>query len=290
MPFLRVFFHSRLFLAIQDFCPRWRVLAVTEHYVRFLHGTELFGIRYGSDPFHAPSPYPYVQIGFTGEISPHDVSLILSRGVTRSAFRQIVTFLLNELAALYRNHAPLSLPVVPHFLACHTASAVHTFHWSPLPSTLRSAESWTSHQLHSPGWPHPALLRIMTNIVPFVFCLLGGVTGVLDVADLRRHLPLQYWRTFGAVHPESLRDVTMLLWDNFPDVQPPGPWPRRRRLWGLTYGSPERTITLYLTPDKRPIAEHVRLRTLFVQALRLVGHQPQLTYIDLWVRLRAAQL
>ena len=290
LPLLRVFFHSRLLLKFQEFCPRWRVLAVTKHDVRILHGTELFGIRYGSDPFHATSPYPYVQIGFTGEISPQDVSLILSRGMTRNALRHVVTFLLNELAALHRDHHSLTLPVVPHFSACHPATAVYTFHWSPLPTTLRSAASWTSHQLHAPGWPHPALLMIMINVIPFVYRVPVCIAGVLDGRDLRRHLPLQYWWTFDPVRPESLRGVTELLWDNFPNMPPPDPWPVRRRLWELSYGAPERTITLYILPDGKPRTEHVRLRTLFVQALRLVRHQPQLTYTDLWVRLRAAQL
>ena len=69
-PLLRVFFHARLLLTLQDFCPRWRVSAVTGHEICILHGHDLFGIRLGFDPFHVPVAYPCATIELTGEISP----------------------------------------------------------------------------------------------------------------------------------------------------------------------------------------------------------------------------
>ena len=53
-PLLCVFFHTRLLLALLDFCPRWRVSVVTGHEICILHGHDLFGIRLGSDPCHVP--------------------------------------------------------------------------------------------------------------------------------------------------------------------------------------------------------------------------------------------
>ena len=86
-PLLRVFFHTRLVLALHDFCPRWRVSAVTGHEICILHGHDLFGVRLGSDPFHVPAAYPCASIELTGEITPRDVALLLARGITRTAFR-----------------------------------------------------------------------------------------------------------------------------------------------------------------------------------------------------------
>ena len=118
-PLLRVFFHTRLLLALRDFCPRWRISAVTGHEICFLHGHDLFGIRLGSEPFHVPATYPCATVELTAEISPRDVALLLARGITCTALPHAVSYVLNEVAALYLNHSFLTLPVVPSFSACH---------------------------------------------------------------------------------------------------------------------------------------------------------------------------
>ena len=43
---------------------------VTGHDICFLCGYELFGVRPSPDLFHAPSPYRYATIGFTGKVTP----------------------------------------------------------------------------------------------------------------------------------------------------------------------------------------------------------------------------
>ena len=127
-PLLRVFFYTRLLLALQDFCPRWRVPAVSRHEICILHGHDLFGIRLGTDPFHVPAAYPCATLGLTGEITPRDVALLLARGNTRTALQHAVSYVLNEVAALYRKHSSLTLPVVPNFSACHDPQSIYVFH------------------------------------------------------------------------------------------------------------------------------------------------------------------
>ena len=78
----------------------------------------MFGIRLGPDPFRAPLPYPYAQIGLTGVVTPRDVSFLLSRGITRKALRHAVSFVMNEVA-LHCDHTSLTLPLVPCFSTCH---------------------------------------------------------------------------------------------------------------------------------------------------------------------------
>ena len=111
-PLLRVCFHTWLLLSLQPFCPRWRVSAVTGHETCILHGHDLFGIRLGSDPFHVPVPYPCATVGLTGEVTPRDVALLLARRITRTALH-VVSYILNEVVALYRHHSFRTLAVVP---------------------------------------------------------------------------------------------------------------------------------------------------------------------------------
>ena len=83
-PLLRVLFHTRLLLALQNFCQRWRVSAVTGHEICILHGHDLFGICLVSDPFHVPLAYPCATIELTGEITPWDIALLFASGITRT--------------------------------------------------------------------------------------------------------------------------------------------------------------------------------------------------------------
>ena len=115
----------------------------------------------GFYPFHALSPYSCAQIGLTGEVTPRDASLLLSRGIMRKALRNVVSFILNEVAALHRS---LTLPVVPWFSACRH---VYVFHWTPPPPTLVCSSSWSSRVLESPGRPRSALLQVLLAMIPF---------------------------------------------------------------------------------------------------------------------------
>ena len=49
------------------------------------HDQVLFGIALGPQTIFGPMCYAQVHLGFTGEISPRDVSLLLSRGITQKA-------------------------------------------------------------------------------------------------------------------------------------------------------------------------------------------------------------
>ena len=217
----------------------------------------------------APLPYPFAHIGFTGEVNPRDVAFLLSWGISRNALRQAFAFALNELATLYRNHTPLTLRVVPHFSACHLPRLAFVYHWSLPPPTPPFAGSHKSFPLflslaklcHRLSGGH---CQQTTTTYPVLMDVWPGTLGKFAGAEV-------------------------LTWDNFP-TWPLSPWPRERRLWVLTYGAPERCVTLYLNSDVQPTDMHVRLRALFVQALRLVGHQPQLSHFDMWVRLRIAHL
>ena len=101
-PLLRVFFHSQPLIALQDFCLRWGVSAVIGHDICFLHGRDVFGICLGPNSFRVPSPYPYATIGLTGEVTFWDVAFLLARGITCTALQHVVSYVLNEVAALYR--------------------------------------------------------------------------------------------------------------------------------------------------------------------------------------------
>ena len=180
-PLLRVFFHYRLLVALEDLCPRWRVLAVTGHDMLFLHGHEMFGIRLGLDPFNAPLPYPYAMIGLTGEVTPHDVSFLLSRGSSLAA-RGIFCFErgVSSVPAVYRDHASLTLPVVPCFLACHDQRHVYVYHWTPPPVTLLCSSSSSSWALYLPGWLHSAPMQVLSAMLHFSVHILSVVTSHQD--------------------------------------------------------------------------------------------------------------
>ena len=53
------------------------------------------------------------------------------------ALQHAVSYVLNEVTALYCNHSSLTLPVVPGFSACHDPRSVYVFHWAtPLSSLM----------------------------------------------------------------------------------------------------------------------------------------------------------
>uniref|UniRef100_A0A7S4LFF8 Uncharacterized protein n=1 Tax=Eutreptiella gymnastica TaxID=73025 RepID=A0A7S4LFF8_9EUGL len=166
---------------------------------------------------------------------------------------------LNEVAALYRGHTSLTLPVLPWFLVYYDQRSVYAFHWTLPPTSLMCCSCWRSQVLEAPRWPHSALFRILSTIVPFSVHVPSAVAGHRDPATQRLHLPMQYWWVGQDSQRRDISSATALLWDS-PTVPPPPPWNTGRRLWVLSYGRPERSMVLYV-PHAHPLVnDHVSLR------------------------------
>ena len=85
LDFFRIAIHTQLALAISDFVPRWSVNCVTLSGILIFYGSSLFGITVGPAAVLGPLAYPSANLGFTGEVTPADEKLLLSRGITRHA-------------------------------------------------------------------------------------------------------------------------------------------------------------------------------------------------------------
>ena len=145
--------------------------------------------------------------------------------------------------------------------------------------------SWALQTMEAPGWPHSALLQVLSTIVSFFVHVPSTVAGHRDPATHRLRLPMQYWWVGPGSQRREVEDVSALLWDS-PVVTPPPPRDTARCFWVLGYGHPERTIALYASHAWAPRAVYAHLRDLFYHALRLVGYLPLSKYTDLWIRVR----
>ena len=96
----------------------------------------------------------------------------------------------------------------------------------------------------APGWPHSALLQVLSTIVSFSVHVPSTAAGHRDPATHRLRLPTQYWWVGPDNQRREVIDAVTLLWDS-PSATPPSPWDTARCFWVLGHGHPERTIAIY---------------------------------------------
>ena len=172
------------------------------------------------------------------------MALLLPRGITRTALHHAVSYVLNEVAALHRNHSFLTLPVVPSFSVRHDPRSAYVSHWTAHPTSLMCTWFWALQTMEAPGWPHSALLQVLSIIVSFSVHVTSTVACHRDLATHRLRLPMQHWWVGPDSQRREVQDVDALLWDSAA-VTPPPPWDTARCFWVLGYGHPECTIALY---------------------------------------------
>ena len=112
LDFFRIAIHAQLAMAVSHLVPRSSVNCVTLSGTQVFYGYSLFGISVGPVALSCPMAYPCANIGFTGEITPADEKLLLRRGVTRSALRHTLGFVLRTVVAIPCKHC---LPARPFF-------------------------------------------------------------------------------------------------------------------------------------------------------------------------------
>ena len=126
-------------MAIRDFRPHWSVNAVHSTGLLICHGQDLFGIVLGPQSISGPLPYVQVHMGFTGEMSPRDVTLFLDRGITRKALRALVAFVLRMVDATHFRHSLPEFKVTPDFCKISKRSFMST----RTPATARGTTQLT---------------------------------------------------------------------------------------------------------------------------------------------------
>ena len=126
LDFFRIAIHTQVALAISEFVPRWFVDCVTLSGILIFYGNSLFGIIVGPAALAGPLAYPCAKLGFTGEVTPADEKLLLSRGITRSALRHTLGFVLRIVVAIRSRHRLPTIPSLPDHRA-HISGNEHLF-------------------------------------------------------------------------------------------------------------------------------------------------------------------
>ena len=176
--FFRIAIHAQLAMAISELVPRWSVNCVTLSGVQVFYGNSLFGIRVGPAALSGPMAYPCANIGFTGEITPADEKLLLSRGVTRNALRHILGFVLRTVVVIHTKHCLPAVPSLPDFCAQISTNERLSLSWiEPNPKEVLPS-FWSVSAPAAIQWPHPAILRWVASVFTIAMSIPRFITGV----------------------------------------------------------------------------------------------------------------
>ena len=204
LDFFRIAIHTQLALAISDFVPRWSVNRVTLPGILIFYGNSLFGITVGPAALAGPLAYPCANLGFTGEVTPADEKLLLSRGITRSALRHTLGFVLRTVVTIHSRHRLPAVPSLPDHHA-HISGNEHFFlSWIEPSPEEHLPSSWSFSAPRAIQWPHPAILRWVVT----VFAM---------------SLSVPHFNTGGGDHPMSSYTVLIVVFRYSPAGSHPTP-------------------------------------------------------------------
>ena len=164
LDFFRIAIHTQLALAISDFVPRWSVNCVTLSGIQIFYGNSLFGISVGPAALAGPMVNLCANMGFTGEVTPADEKLLLSRGITRNALHHTRGFVLHTVVAIHSRHCLPAIPSLPDHCA-HISDNERLFLSQIEPSPEAHLPSiWSFTTPRAIQWPHPAILRWVVTV------------------------------------------------------------------------------------------------------------------------------
>ena len=180
--YLRIAIHTQLALAISDFVPRWYVKCVSPSRILIFYGKSLFGITVGPAAFTGPLAYPCASLGFTGEVTPADEKLLLSRGITRRVLRHTLGFVLRAVVAIHSRHRLCAVPSLLDRRA-HISGNKHLFlSWIHPNPEEHLPSSWTLSAPRVIQWPHPATLRWVVTVFAMSLSVPYFITGGGEIA------------------------------------------------------------------------------------------------------------
>ena len=159
LDFFRIAVHTQLALAISDFVPRWSINCVTLSGIQIFYGNSLFGISVGPAALAGPMAYPYANLGVTGEVTPANEKLLLSRGITRNALRHTLGFVFRIVVTIHSRHCLPAIPSLPDHCA-HISDDERLFlSWIEPNPEVHLPSTWSFSAPRAIQWPHPAILR-----------------------------------------------------------------------------------------------------------------------------------
>ena len=190
LDFFQIAIHTWLALAISDFVPRWSVNRVSPLGMIIFYGNSLFGIIVGPAAFTGPLAYPCANLGFTGEVTPADEKLLLSRGITWRALRHTLGFVLRAVVTIHSRHRLLAVPSLPDHHA-HIPGNEHLFlSWIQSSPEEHLPSSWTFSAPNAIQWPHPAILRCVVAVFSMSLSVPHFITGGGDRSGSLCTIPL----------------------------------------------------------------------------------------------------
>ena len=149
-------------------------------------------------------PYAQVRIGFTGELSLRDTTLLLERGITRKALRALVAYVLRMMDATHFRHCLPNFPATPDFRALMSEGEHVVFlSWLNHVPGMPVPPSWQSDAPHLVQWPHAAIIRWISLVYNVNWLVpLFSVSGVRE--QLHRCHDILYWYSTSAIRSTNL--------------------------------------------------------------------------------------
>ena len=272
----RIAIHAQLAMAISQLVPRWSVNRVTLSGAQVFYGNSLFGIRVGPAALSGPMAYPCANIGFTGEITPADEKLLLSRGITCNALRHTLGFVLHTVVAIHTKHCLPAVPSLPDFCTQISTNERMSLSWiEPNPEEVLPS-SWSVTAPTAIQWPHPAILRWVASVFTISMSMPRFITGV----GITQHPPTQslYWFSAaplqGRTPPPHFTVIHECMFD-LPQPDLPPYSLHGRVVWSMEYGYPSRHLSLWLDAQLHMEHRQAALRLVMQRALSLVGLLPR---------------
>ena len=272
--------------------PRWSVNCVTLSGFLIFHGNSLFGITVGPAALAGPLAYPCANLGFSGEVTPADEKLLLSRGITRNALRHTLVFVLRSLVAIHSRHRLPAIPSLPDHRA-HISGNEHLFlSWIEPHPEEHLPSTWSFSAPRAIQWPHPAILRWVVTVFAMSlsvpqFITGGGSPKVLH--DPYIGFPLLSCRAAPRLRslPRSASAFSIFR----PRIPPPPSYSLHGRVvWSMECGYPSRHLSLWLDTKLPVVHRQAALRLVMRRALSLVGVPPRHSYADIMVALLEVDL
>ena len=153
------------------------VNCVTLSGIMIFYGNSLFGITVGPAALAGPLAYPCANLGFTGEGTPADEKLLLGRGITRSALRHALGFVLRIVVAIRSRHHLPTVPSLPDHRAHISGNEQLFLSWIEPSPEEHLPSSWCFSAPRAIQWPHPAILRWVVTVFAMSLFVPHFITG-----------------------------------------------------------------------------------------------------------------